>query len=52
MTYAIDAQLALAILNYLAARPYSEVWQMVQELQKLQQTPASPPLEPEIEAYS
>lgn len=33
--FLIDAQLAQAILDYLAQRPYQEVYQLIAELQRL-----------------
>lgn len=34
--YKINEQLANMILQYLASRPYAEVWQMIQALQSVE----------------
>lgn len=34
--YKISEQLANIILQYLASRPYAEVWQMIQALQSVE----------------
>ena len=34
--FKISEDLAKAILNYLATKPYLEVWQLIQELQKVE----------------
>jgi hypothetical protein len=36
MEYKIKIELAQAVLNYLAGRPYGEVFELVQKLQKLE----------------
>ena len=36
MEFKIKGELAQAVLNYLAQRPYSEVFQLVQGLQQLE----------------
>ena len=41
MKYLIDTELRNAILNYLASRPYAEVFNAIQALQNLQ--PFEPP---------
>ena len=38
----IDLALAEAIANYLAQRPYIEVWQLIAKLQQLQPLPEAP----------
>lgn len=35
--YKINKQLVQAILNYFAKKPYVEVWQLIQELQKVEE---------------
>ncbi len=35
MTYEIEDQLAQAVLNYLATRPYQDVFQLIAQLQAL-----------------
>lgn len=34
MRVSVEKNLAESVLNYLAARPYSEVWQLIGALQK------------------
>ena len=36
--FKISEDLAKAILNYLASKPYMEVWQIIIELQKLEKS--------------
>lgn len=38
--FEISEQLANAILQYLASRPYAEVYQLVAALQKIEEIPA------------
>ena len=39
----IEIETAEAIANYLAQRPYIEVWQLIAKLQQLQPLPAPDP---------
>lgn len=34
--FIINSQLAQAVLNYLATRPYAEVWEMIAQITQLQ----------------
>ena len=36
LEYKIKAELAQAVLNYLATRPYAEVFQLISQLQSLE----------------
>lgn len=38
MKFLIDEKLVQSIINYLATKPFNEVYQMIIELQKIQQS--------------
>lgn len=46
--YVVDFELMQGILNYMAQRPYAEVFQLVDQIRSLKGIPVAPPVKPQL----